>query len=80
MGHCYISGHINLSKQEILVEDMFVFQITNYTNTIHKKFKEITDPAGTIVFGDTGCWHKGKPIENGDRLLLQLEYTSSYLA
>ena len=39
--------------------------------------KEVTGPSGTIVFGDTSCWHKGKPIVKGDRLILQLEYTNS---
>ena len=78
--HCYISGtHKSGSKPQEILSRGYVRVSDNELHKYYpqKKFKEITGPAGTIVFGDTGCWHKGKPIENGDRLLLQLEYTSS---
>ena len=78
--HCYISGthKVGNKPQEILnrgyvrVEDI---ELEKYYPK--SSFKEVTGPAGTIVFGDTGCWHKGKPVVKGDRLILQLEYTSS---
>lgn len=34
-------------------------------------------PAGTLIVEDTKGLHKGKHIEKGDRLILQLEFTSS---
>ncbi len=39
--------------------------------------KEITGPRGTMFVADTRGFHKGMPISNGDRLLLQFEFTSS---
>jgi hypothetical protein len=37
----------------------------------------ITGPAGSILVVDTSGLHKGKPVERGARLLLQLEFTTS---
>lgn len=78
--HCYISGthKVGNKPQEILNKGyvrVADFELEKYYPK--SSFKEVTGPAGTIVFGDTGCWHKGKPIVKGDRLILQLEYTSS---
>lgn len=39
--------------------------------------KEITGPRGTMFVADTRGFHKGKPIENGDRLILQFEFSNS---
>jgi hypothetical protein len=39
--------------------------------------KEITGPRGTIFVADTRGFHKGMPIEAGDRLLLQFEFCDS---
>ena len=78
--HCYIAKshkvgnkpHNILKRGYVRVSDK---ELIKYypKNT----FKEIKGPAGTIIFGDTSCWHKGKPISKGERLILQLEYTSS---
>ena len=78
--HCYISGShkIGNKPQEILdkgyvrISDKELLKFYNKND-----FKEVTGPAGTITFGDTLCWHKGKPFIRGERLILQLEYTSS---
>ena len=49
---------------------------------IHKEYKkgdlmEITGKSGTILAVDTSGFHKGKNLTQGDRLLLQFEYTNS---
>jgi hypothetical protein len=41
------------------------------------RMHEITGPAGTTVFGDTSCAHKGEPVRAGHRVILQLEYAAS---
>ncbi len=38
---------------------------------------EVTGEAGTILAGDTSCLHKGKPVESGCRLMLEIEFSSS---
>ena len=38
---------------------------------------EITGPRGTIVAADTSGLHKGKIVEQGTRLILQIEFTNS---
>ena len=78
--HCYISGshkvgnkpQETLDKGYVRINDKELLKFYNKND-----FKEVTGPAGTVLFGDTSCWHKGKPIVKGDRLILQLEYTSS---
>ena len=37
----------------------------------------ICAPVGTIMVGDTRCYHKGKPLSEGKRLLLQPVFTNS---
>lgn len=34
--------------------------------------------AGTIIIGDTRCWHKGKEVKEGNRLILQPTYSPTY--
>lgn len=78
--HCYISEtHKVGSKPQDILNRGYVRVSDQELKKYYPKsnFKEITGLSGTIVFGDTGCWHKGKPIIKGDRLILQLEYTSS---
>jgi len=38
---------------------------------------EITGTRGTILAADTRGFHKGKPVQSGERLLLQIEYATS---
>ncbi len=78
--HCYISqSHKVGNKPQNILERGYVRVSDKELIKCYpkNKFKEITGPAGTIVFGDTSCWHKGKPISKGERLIFQLEYTSS---
>jgi hypothetical protein len=39
--------------------------------------KEISGPRGTIFVADTRAFHKGKPLQEGDRLILQFEFSNS---
>lgn len=41
------------------------------------RIKTIAGPAGSILFGDTSCVHKGESVTRGMRVMLQLEYASS---
>lgn len=78
--HCYIEkSHLKDSKPKELLNRRYVRISDNDINNYYDKnqIKEITGQAGTIIFGDTLCWHKGKPIEKGSRLILQFEYTNS---
>jgi hypothetical protein len=78
--HCYIAGShqiggkpkelLNLGYARISDEEMIKF----YPK---EKFVEVTAPKGTIIAGDTLCFHKGKPLKQGDRLVLELEFTNS---
>lgn len=49
--------------------------ITRYYDA--SRLRTLTGPAGTVVFGDTSCVHKGEPVLRGHRIMLQLEYASS---
>ncbi len=41
------------------------------------KFVEFRAPAGTIILEDTRGLHKGMVVRNGDRLMLQLQFSNS---
>jgi len=78
--HCYIAGShqiggkpkeiLSLGYARISDEDIIKF----YPK---EKFIEVTAPKGTIIAGDTLCFHKGKPLKQCDRLVLELEFTNS---
>lgn len=38
---------------------------------------QLTGKAGSVIAGDTKCWHKGGFVRDGYRLVLQFEYTAS---
>ena len=78
--HSYISGsHRENAKPQNSLEKGYVRIEDSELEKYYSKnrFKEIKGEKGTIVFGDTLCWHKGKPITEGNRLVLQFQYTSS---
>jgi hypothetical protein len=45
----------------------------------HKKEDQVVikGKAGSVFAEDTKCWHKGTPLKEGHRLVLEFEYTSS---
>lgn len=42
------------------------------------KAEEFEGPAGTIIIGDTRCWHKGKELIEGNRLILQPTFSPTW--
>ncbi len=42
------------------------------------KVEEFEGPAGTIIIGDTRCWHKGKELIEGNRLILQPTFSPTW--
>ncbi|MFL5731491.1 MAG: phytanoyl-CoA dioxygenase family protein [Cytophagaceae bacterium] len=74
--HCYVRGsHTEKPKKlrrDGRIEDEEIAASYPANNLI-----EITGSKGTIIAVDTSGFHKGKPLENGERLLYQIEYTNS---
>jgi hypothetical protein len=58
-------GYVRISDQEI----------KKYYSP--NDFKVIKGTKGTFFAGDTLCWHKGKNLKKRNRLVLELNYTSS---
>lgn len=58
-------GYARLNDSEVHAE---------FDNT---QFIEFNAPRGTIIAEDTRGLHKGKHVENGDRLIFQIEYCNS---
>ncbi|HMI92258.1 MAG TPA: phytanoyl-CoA dioxygenase family protein, partial [Polyangiales bacterium] len=73
--HVYVRGsHRNKPKQLLRDRRFSDAEIhAAYGSDVH----EITGPRGTVIIADTSGMHKGKVVETSERLLLQLEYTSS---
>ena len=74
--HCYIkSSHRNLPKN-LRSDGRFDDQdiIAHYTKS---NVIEICGKSGSIIAVDTRGLHKGKPLEKGERQLIQFEYTNS---
>ena len=76
--HCYVSGtHKPFSKKKLLnrgyqrIPDGDIQQ--NYTS---ESIRSITGSAGTIIVGDTSCFHKGLPPRKSSRLILEFEYSN----
>ena len=78
--HCYIKG---THKPGAKPKDLLKLGYARITDEEIQKFYppesfvEITAPQGTIIAGDTSCFHKGKPSVEGERLVLELEFTNS---
>jgi hypothetical protein len=74
--HCYIEGSHRLKPQPLRrdgrIQDEEMEQY--YSGSA---FKEITGQKGTILAVDTSGFHKGKPLEAGERLLFQMEFATS---
>jgi len=78
--HCYIEcTHKPLSKSSALLDRGYV-RISDTDLRKHyrqDRFKEVCGTAGTIIAGDTAAFHKGKPVVEGHRLVLEFEYGDS---
>lgn len=76
--HCYIekSHKDELFKKGVPLSGRVSDEdISSYFSP--KRIKFLKGKAGTFAFGDTSCTHKGMPVKDGGRLLLQLEYAST---
>lgn len=78
--HQFIRGsHTPGSKPSALlkrgyarIQDEDIFKYHNKND-----LRIVTGDAGTVFAEDTKCWHKGTPLILGNRLVLELQYTSS---
>lgn len=78
--HNYIRGshQVNSKPNEILKKGYVRIKDHELKKFYSKNdFKSIEGDKGTIIIGDTRCWHKGGRITNGDRKLLQLQFSSN---
>tara|TARA_B100001059_G_C17804807_1_gene568457 strand:- start:362 stop:1177 length:816 start_codon:yes stop_codon:yes gene_type:complete len=78
--HYYIQKtHKIGSKPKEILSRGYVRVSDNEMKNIYpeKDFKIVTGKKGTTFVGDTLCWHKGKNLIKGKRLVLELNYTSS---
>jgi len=78
--HHYIekTHKINSKPKELLLKGYKRIsddEIKNYYNS--ESFKVIKGDKGSAFAADTLCWHKGKNLTKGNRLVLELNYTSS---
>jgi len=78
--HSYIRGsHKVGAKPAQILKRGYVRIEDKELAPFYKKedFITLTGERGEIFAGDTKCWHKGNPLKNGDRLVLEFQYTSS---
>lgn len=76
--HIYVSE----SHKKQLIDYKIPFSKRINDQTIEKiygkeKINKVLGKAGTTIFGDTHCAHKGTTPNNGHRLMLQFEYAST---
>lgn len=75
--HCYIrNSHRGLPEK--LLRDGRVPDNEVYNYYDKKDVLELTGKRGTIMAVDTRGLHKGKPLVDGERLLFQLEFATSF--
>ena len=77
--HCFIpKTHIVGKKnQELLNRGYARIPDEDISNLQINREIEMSGLAGTIFFGDTKCYHKGKALKSGIRLLFQIEYQAN---
>ena len=78
--HCYIKySHKPGNKPKELLKRGYKRIPDEDLEKYYKQedFVELCGEAGSIIAGDTKCWHKGKHLTKGHRLVMQFEYTSS---
>ncbi|BCL37776.1 phytanoyl-CoA dioxygenase family protein [Nostoc sp. MS1] len=74
--HCYVKGSCQ-SKPPELLKDGRIADAEIYQYYRQEDIVEITGSCGTIIAADTRGFHKGKPLNSGERLVLQLEFSNS---
>lgn len=77
--HVFVSGSVQNLKLPVdynvsqRVSDEFIYEKYGKENV-----KVMTGKKGMILFEDTSGWHKGKPVINGKRIILCLEFNCSF--
>jgi len=74
--HCYVRGSCE-RKPAALLRDGRIPDEEIARHFPAQDLIEVTAPRGSIFAVDTRGFHKGKAVEEGERLLLQLEFTNS---
>ena len=74
--HCYVKKSHRIKPKPVRRDGRIPDEelMANYPAA---DFAEITGKAGTILAVDTSGFHKGKPLEKGERLLFQMEFATS---
>lgn len=78
--HCYVKGSHKAGNKPM---ELLKRGYTRIPDSDLKKyykdqdFVELCGDAGVMFAGDTKCWHKGKHLTKGHRLVMEFEYTSS---
>jgi hypothetical protein len=78
--HCYIkSSHLYGNKPKSLLNRGYArISDEDIAEFYHQNdFVEVVGAKGSIIAGDTSCFHKGKPLLRGERLILELEFSNS---
>jgi len=78
--HAYIRGsHKPGSKPASLLKKGYARIKDVELAEFYKKedFVTVFGKQGEMFAGDTKCWHKGTPLKKGNRLVVELEYSSS---
>jgi ectoine hydroxylase-related dioxygenase (phytanoyl-CoA dioxygenase family) len=78
--HCFVAGsHRTGGIPKALLEKGYARLTDEEVAAEYSKdkFIEFSAPRGTIIAEDTRGLHKGKHVERGDRLLLQLQFSNS---
>lgn len=73
--HIYIKGSHNFKPLELLIDKRMTDE---ELADVYKSddFIEITGKQGTVFVGDTKAFHKGNPLKKGERLVLQLDFST----
>jgi hypothetical protein len=74
--HVYVKGTNNSIPKYIKQDGRYTDEFI--TENDGKNIVEITGKAGSIIAVDTRGLHKGKELEEGERLIFQLEFTNSF--
>ena len=74
--HCYVRGSCK-RKPKSLCRDGRIQDEEMMNSFTGDDVVEICGERGTIIAVDTRGFHKGKPLEIGERLILQFEYANS---
>lgn len=78
--HCYVTAtHHRNSKPSQLLQRGYARISDSELRQYYpeESFVEILGDCGTIIVGDTRCYHKAKVPNQGDRLIINLTYTNT---